>query len=127
MKELTKAEEQIMQVLWKLEKGFLKDIVEAMPDPKPAYPTVSTVIRVMVKKEFVGFNTYGKVNEYYPLIKKKDYFKEHFKGMVGNFFSDSWKGFATFFARDTELSLSELEAIRAEIDRQIKQKKADGN
>ncbi len=97
MKELTKAEEQIMQVLWKLDKGFLKDIVEAMPDPKPAYPTVSTVIRVMVKKGFVGFNTYGKVHEYYPLISKKAYFRTHFKGMVQNFFGGSWQHFAAFF------------------------------
>lgn len=126
MKELTKAEEQVMQVLWDLKKGFLKDIVEAMPDPKPAYPTVSTVIRVMVKKEFVGFNTYGKVNEYYPLVEKKDYFRTHFKGMVRSFFEGSWKGFAAFFAHDNELSVKELEAIRAELDREIEKQKANG-
>ena len=119
MKILTKAEEQIMQVLWRLEKGFLKDIVEAMPEPKPAYPTVSTVIRVLVNKKFVGHNTYGKVNEYYPLVKKQEYFKTQFKGMVSNFFENSWQGFATFFA-DSDLSVKELEAIRSEIDKQIK-------
>ncbi len=126
MKELTKAEAQVMQVLWKLKKAFLKDIVEAMPDPKPAYPTVSTVIRIMAKKGFIGFNTYGKVNEYFPLIKKQEYFKTHFKGMVQSFFGDSWKGFATFFAKDSDLSLQELESIREEIEKQIEEKKKNG-
>ena len=67
-KELTKAEEQVMQILWGLSKGFLKDIVASFPKPRPAYTTVSTVIRVLVKKNFIGFKTYGKINEYYPLI-----------------------------------------------------------
>lgn len=122
MKELTKAEEQIMQVLWRLEKGFLKDIVEAMPEPKPAYPTVSTVIRVLVRKGFVDHNTYGKVHEYYPAIKKDEYFKRQLKGMVSNFFENSWQGFATFFS-NADLSVKDLEAIKEEIDNQLKKKK----
>ncbi len=121
MKELTKAEEQVMQVLWKLEKGFLKDIVESMPDPKPAYPTVSTVIGVLVKKEFVGHNTYGKVNEYYPLIKKQEYFRKHMKRLVTDFFGNSWQGFVSSFA-NSEISLNDLEAIKKEIEAQIKKK-----
>ncbi|MEM7106731.1 MAG: BlaI/MecI/CopY family transcriptional regulator [Bacteroidota bacterium] len=121
MKELTKAEEQIMQALWQLKKGFLKDIVEAIPDPKPAYPTVSTVIRVLVKKEFISHNTYGKVNEYFPLIKKEEYFKRHFKRLVNDFFGSSWKGFASSFA-NSDLSLHDLEAIKKEIDLQIQKK-----
>lgn len=119
MNELTKAEEPIMQVLWKLGKGYLKDIVNAMPEPKPAYPTVSTVLRVMVKKGFIGHNTYGKVHEYYPLIKKEEYFKKHLKGMLTSFFGSSWQGFATFFS-NTDMSVQELEAIKAEIDKEIK-------
>ena len=122
MKSLTKAEEQIMQALWKLEKGFLKDIVEGLPNPKPAYPTVSTVIRVMVQKGFIGYHTYGKSREYYPLIEKKAYFRAHFTGMVQNFFGNSWKGFASFFAKDNDLSIEELEEIREAIDQQIKHK-----
>jgi len=122
MKELTKAEEQIMQVLWKLEKGFLKDIVDAMPEPKPAYPTVSTVVRVLVKKGFIDHNTYGKVNEYYPAVKKDEYFRKQFKGMVSNFFENSWQGFASFFA-NSDLSTKELEAIKEEIDKQLKKQK----
>lgn len=123
MKSLTKAEEQVMQVLWGLERAFLKDIVEAMPEPKPAYPTISTVIRVMVQKGFVGYDTFGKSRQYHPLIKKKDYFKKHFKGMVRNFFENSWSGFAAFFAKDSELSLEELEEVREEIDRQIEERR----
>lgn len=119
MNELTKAEEPIMQVLWKLGRGYLKDIVNAMPEPKPAYPTVSTVLRVMVKKGFIGHNTYRKVHEYYPLIKKEEYFKKHLKGMLTSFFGSSWQGFATFFS-NTDMSVQELEAIKAEIDKEIK-------
>jgi len=75
MKELTKAEEQVMQYLWDIKKGFLKDIVDKYPEPKPAYTTISTVVRVLVNKGFIGFKTYGKSNEYYPLSSKKEYAK----------------------------------------------------
>lgn len=129
MKELTKAEEQVMQYLWKLEKGFLKDIVDEFPDPKPAYTTISTVIRVLVKKGFIGFNTYGKIHEYYPAINKSDYFQSQFKGIVKNFFNDSKLKFASYFTDDNELNLSELESIRQMIDQKIDEikKQEDGN
>ena len=81
MKELTKAEEQIMQYLWKLETAFLKDIIEESPYPRPAYTTVSTVVRVLVKKRIIGFTTFGKVNQYYPLISKNAYTREFMKGV----------------------------------------------
>ena len=87
MNELTKAEEQVMQYVWKLEKAFLKDIVEQFPEPKPAYTTISTVVRVLVKKEFLKFKTYGKIREYYPSVSKDTYFKRHMKEVIGNFFS----------------------------------------
>jgi predicted transcriptional regulator len=103
-KELTKAEEQVMQYLWDMEKGFLKDIVEKYPEPRPAYTTVSTVIRVLVKKEFIGFKTYGKVNEYY--------------------LSGSPAGFASFFT-NAKLSLDELEEIREMIDDRIRKIKSN--
>ncbi|MEH0153892.1 BlaI/MecI/CopY family transcriptional regulator [Limibacter armeniacum] len=127
MKELTKAEEQIMQVLWKLDKAFLKDIVEKLPEPRPAYTTVSTVIRVLVKKQFIGFNTYGKVNEYYPAVSKEAYFKTHFSGMVKNFFNNSLKGFASFFAGDKEMDLKELEEIKSIVEQEIEKRKAAGD
>ena len=125
MKELTKAEEQIMHVVWDLEKGFLKDIVEALPDPKPAYTTVSTVIRVLVKKEFLGFNTYGKTNEYFPQVTKETYFKRRFKGMVGSFFNSSLSNFTAFFAKDEDLDLEDLEALRSILDQEIEKRKSD--
>jgi len=123
MIELTKAEEQVMQYLWSIEKGFLKDIVEQYPDPRPAYTTVSTVVRVLVKKKAIGFNTYGKVNEYYPLIRKKDYTKRYMKTLVKNFFNNSQQQFASFFTKESDLSVSELEELKAIIDQQINARK----
>ncbi|PWJ40111.1 BlaI/MecI/CopY family transcriptional regulator [Sediminitomix flava] len=123
MKELTKAEEQIMQYVWKLEKAYLKDIVAQFPEPKPAYTTISTVIRVLTKKGFLGFNTYGKVNEYYPLVSKKEYFGSHFKGIVKSFFNGSLSGFASFFTESEDLSISELEEIKRMVEDKIDQKK----
>ena len=117
-KELTKAEEQVMQFLWKVKKGFLKDIVDQFPIPKPAYTTVSTVIRVLVKKGFIGFNTYGKTNEYYPLISKSDYFQNHVKTIITNHFHGSAPEFASFFANE-QLNLSELEEIKKLIEERI--------
>ncbi len=121
-KELTKAEEQVMQYLWKVQKGFLKDIVDQFPKPKPAYTTVSTVIRVLVKKGFIGYNTYGKIHEYYPLIAKADYFQNHVKLIINNFFDGSAPKFASFFANE-QLNLSELEEIKKMIEENIKKLK----
>lgn len=121
-KELTKAEEQVMQILWKLDKGFLKDIVDQFSEPKPAYTTVSTVIRVLVKKEFIGYNTYGKIHEYYPLISKSDYSRNHVKSIITNYFDGSTPEFVSFFAKE-QLKLSELEEIKQTIEEKIKQLK----
>ena len=127
MKELTKAEEQIMQYLWKLKKGFLKDVVEMFPEPRPAYTTVSTVVRVLVKKGFIDFNTYGKVHEYFPKVAKNTYAKKHFAGVFSGFFDQSASGFTSFFAKETDLSLTDLEEMRKIIEEQIKQRKEGSN
>jgi len=119
LKSLTKAEEQVMKVLWALKQGFLKDILGEFPAPKPAYTTVSTVIRVLVKKGFVGFRTYGKVNEYFPLIEKAEYFNSTVKPMISNYVGDSSSVFTSYFA-NAKLNLSELEEIRQLIDAKIK-------
>ncbi|MBN1118654.1 MAG: BlaI/MecI/CopY family transcriptional regulator [Bacteroidales bacterium] len=119
MKELTKAEEQVMQNLWSIGKGYLKDIVEQFPEPRPAYTTISTVIRVLVKKGFIAHNTYGKVHEYYPLIEKEHYFNTHFNGLIKNFFNGSVAKFASFFANSNQMSLTQLEAIKKQIDKEI--------
>ncbi|MGD2034516.1 MAG: BlaI/MecI/CopY family transcriptional regulator [Bacteroidales bacterium] len=123
MKELTKAEEQVMQSIWKLRKAFLKDIVEQFPEPRPAYTTISTVIRVLVKKKFIGYNSYGKIHEYYPLISKEDYFRFHFKGVVKDYFSGSVSSFASFFTDDKDINLSELEKIKNMVENKIKELK----
>lgn len=124
MKELTKAEEQVMQHIWKLEKAFLKDIVDAFPEPRPAYTTISTVIRVLVKKEFIAYNSYGKVHEYYPLVTKEDYFRQHFRGVIRNFFSGSVTRFASFFANNTRMDLKELEEMKQIIEEKIHELKS---
>ena len=123
MKELTKAEEQVMHFIWKLETAFLKDIVDEFPEPKPAYTTISTVIRVLVKKKFVGYKTYGKTHEYFPVVTKDDYFRLHFKGVVKNFFSGSVSNFTSFFTNDENLNLTELEQIKKMVEQKISELK----
>ncbi len=110
-KELTKAEEQIMQVIWKIEKGFAKDILENIKEPKPAYNTVLTVVRILVKKEFVGFKTYGKSNEYYPLISKEEYSSNRIKKLKKNYFNNSTKELLSFFINDKSISLEDLDEL----------------
>jgi len=119
MKELTRAEEQIMQVLWELGRAFVKDIIPRLPDPKPAYNTVSTIVRIMEKKGFVGHRAYGKSYEYHSLISKQDYTKQFMRNIVKNYFGDSYPEMVSFFAKDRKLSLGELEEIRALITEEI--------
>ncbi|MBN1181040.1 MAG: BlaI/MecI/CopY family transcriptional regulator [Bacteroidales bacterium] len=125
MKELTKAEEQVMQYLWKIEKGFLKDIIDQFPQPRPAPTTVATFIKSLVTKGFIGYNTYGKINEYYPKIQQNEYAKRSLKTIVKNFFGNSVNHFSSFFAKDNNLSLAELEHLKKIIDEQIEQKKSE--
>jgi len=126
MKELTKAEEQIMQILWGLEKGFVNDIIDKMPKPKPAYNTVSTIIRILEKKGFVDHRAYGKTYEYFPLILKNEYTKGYLKGFIKNYFSDSYKNLISFFSKNEKLSVSELEDIVNMLQTQIENKKREG-
>ncbi|MFA6570618.1 MAG: BlaI/MecI/CopY family transcriptional regulator [Bacteroidota bacterium] len=119
MKELTKAEEQIMQVLWKLKKGFVKELVPLLPEPKPAYNTVSTFIRILEKKGFVGHKAYGKTHEYFPLVSKKDYTKDFMKGFIHNYFGNSYKQMVSFFAKENNLSLNQLEDLKKTIETEI--------
>ncbi|WP_421870954.1 BlaI/MecI/CopY family transcriptional regulator [Marinoscillum sp.] len=126
MKALTKAEEQVMKYLWELEKGYLKDIVAQYPDPAPAYTTVSTVVNVLVKKGFIGFETHGKSKEYYPLVAKETYAKESLQGMMHTFFNDSPKQFASFFTQESELSVDELKELQEMIAAEIKKQQDNG-
>lgn len=113
MKELTRAEEEIMQILWKIEKGFVKDVVEHFPQPKPAYNTVSTIIRILEKKGFVDHKAYGKTHEYFPVVSKEKYKKDLMKDVVKDYFSNSFKQMVSFFTNEKKLSLSDLEEIKA--------------
>ncbi len=126
MKELTHAEEQVMQYLWKLEKAFLKDIVDEYPEPKPAYTTISTVIRVLVKKGFIGFDQFGKTNRYFPKISKSSYSKATFKGVFQKFFDSSPTMFTSFFTKEEKISVDELEEMKQIIEEELKKKKNDG-
>ncbi len=125
MKLLTKAEEQIMQILWELKRGYVRDILEKLPVPKPAYNTVSTIVRILEKKGFVGYLPYGKAHEYYPLITKTVYRKNYFKGFVQNYFGNSYQALTSFFTGDQDLSLNELEELRQLLDEEIKKKKKE--
>jgi BlaI family transcriptional regulator, penicillinase repressor len=125
IRELTRAEEQVMQVLWKIEKGLVHTILEHYPDPKPAYNTVSTIIRILEQKGFVGHKAYGRTYEYYPLISKSDYSRAHFGIFLNNYFENSFKSLASFFAGEKTMTLRELEEIQELIRREIeKQKKS---
>ena len=119
MKELTKAEEQIMQFLWDMDKAFVKDIVEQMPEPKPAYNTVSTIVRILEKKGFVGYNAYGKTHEYFPLISKKDYTRTFMKNFMRNYFSGSFQEMVSFFAREDKMSVSDLDELIEDVKRDL--------
>ena len=125
MKELTRAEEQVMRYLWRIKSGFLKQIIEQFPEPKPAYTTVSTVIRVLVKKGFIGYRTFGKTHEYYALVSRDRYFKNHFKILVKNYFSNSPQRFVSFYTEKGNLDLNELEEMKIIIEEQIRKKKAE--
>ena len=123
--ELTKAEEQLMHYIWKLKKAFMKDLIDSFSDPKPAGTTVATLLKRMQDKGFVGYTLYGNSREYYALVTKTDYFTKHVNGMIKNFFNDSVSQFGSFFAKDTNMSMQELEDLRKVIDEEIKRKKND--
>ena len=121
--QLSNAEEQLMEHLWKLEKAFMKDLLEAYPEPKPATTTVATLLKRMIDKKFVAYNEFGNSREYYPLVKKTDYFSKHVKGLISNFFNNSASQFASFFTTETNLTASELEDLKKIIDSEIQRKK----
>ena len=118
--ELTKAEEQVMQILWGLEKAFVKEIIEKFDNPKPAYNTVSTIIRILEKKNFVSYNSFGKTHQYYPLVKKDSYKKSSLNKMIDGYFNKSYKNLVSFFSSVEELSIEDMEEIKKMMDQKIK-------
>jgi BlaI family penicillinase repressor len=121
--KLSKTEEQLMELLWQKGKIFLKDIIEMYPGPKPAVTTIATLLKRMQDKGFVGYELFGNSRQYYPLVKKADYFSKHVKGIIKNYFGDSTLQFASFFTTTSNLTASELEDLKKIIDQEIKKKK----
>ena len=123
IQRLTKAEEQVMQIIWDLEKGVVKDIVDRFEQPKPAYTTVATVLKVLEKKGFVTFDKIGNTYLYEAVVTKVDYTKFQLSNLLTNYFSGSFPKMATFFARENDLSLIELEEIIRETQDEIEKNK----
>jgi BlaI family transcriptional regulator, penicillinase repressor len=118
IKELTRAEDQVMQILWKLEKAFVKDIVEQMPDPKPAYNTVSTIVRILETKGFIGHKAYGKTHEYFPLVTREKYTKFYLNNLLKGYFNGSFQNLVSFFAKENKVDIKDLEKLLNEIKNQ---------
>ncbi|MBL4679042.1 MAG: BlaI/MecI/CopY family transcriptional regulator [Mucilaginibacter sp.] len=123
LKELTKAEEQIMQILWQLNEGIVKDILEQMPEPKPAYNTVSTVVRVLEGKGFIDHKAYGNSHVYFPVISEADYKKFSVNKLMTNYFDNSYKSLVSFIADENKLGVKELDELSALIEKLKSEKK----
>jgi len=125
MQQLTKAEERIMQILWEIEKGFVKDIIEHYPDPKPPYNTVSTIIRILDQKEFVGHKSYGNSFQYYPLMSKEEYSHKFMKKFVKNYFENSLSNMVYFFSKNQDLNIEEVDKVIRMLEEVKKQKQQE--
>lgn len=120
---LTNAEEQIMKLLWRLDKAFIRDLLNEFPEPKPAPTTVITLLKRMIDKGFVSYRQCGNSREYYPMVKKSDYFSDHINEIIKDFFNNSTAQFASFFANETDMSSEELKELRDIVDKKIASKK----
>ena len=119
---LTPKEEELMQVLWRLQKAFVKEIVAELPEPRPHYNTVSTIVRKMVDKGFVGYESFGNTHRYYPLVPKKEYTENFIQKALRNYFDNSYKNMVSFFAKEQKISVDELREIIALIENQKAEK-----
>ena len=122
MKELTKAEEEIMQVLWELEEANVASIIDQLPDPKPAYNTVSTIVRILESKGFVGFRKQGRGHIYFPIVAKSDYSNQYLNKFLSGYFQGSFKSMVSFFVKKNDLSMQEMEEILKIIDKEKTEK-----
>lgn len=121
---LTNAEEQIMKLLWKLDKAFIRDLLNEFPEPKPAPTTVITLLKRMIDKGFVNYRQCGNSREYHPLVKKSEYFSDHIQGIIKDFFNNSNAQFASFFTNETDMSPEELKQLRDMVDMKLASLKA---
>lgn len=124
MTELTKAEEKIMKILWRIERGFIKDILDQYPDPKPPYNSVSTIVRVLVQKEIVSYQAYGKTYQYYPLVTKEEYRRGQLSRLVSEYYNNSLKQVVNFFSESKQLDEKELDEVMKMLQ-ELKTKKND--
>jgi len=122
MNEITKAQEEILRALWKINEGAVSDVLDTLHEPKPAYNTVATVIKVLEKKEYVTHKTYGKTNVYFPLISQKEYAQSILKKTATGFFNGSVNQMVSFFVKDKNLSVNELEELKNMIEKEINNK-----
>jgi predicted transcriptional regulator len=120
---LTNAEEQVMKLLWKLEKAFIRDLLNEIPEPKPAPTTIITLLKRMIDKGFVGYRQCGNSREYYAVVEKSEYFSDHLNGLIKDFFNNSRAQFASFFTNETNMSREELKELRDLVDKKIASKK----
>jgi len=111
MKTLTKAEEQIMQAIWKLDKAFLREIIDELPNPKPHQNTVATILKILIEKEFVAVTVFGRMHQYYPLVTKDAYSKGSIKNLVKGYFEGSFSNAVSFMVKENNLSIEELELL----------------
>lgn len=121
MKELTKAEEQVIQVMWQQGKTTVKSIIDDLPEPKPAYNTVSTIVRILEKKGFVGHEPFGKGYKYFTLIDKKEYTKNFLRRFITNYFDGSFKELVSFFVKENKIDLTDVEEMVEEIMKESKE------
>lgn len=121
--QLSKSEEQLMELIWKQGKVFMKDLIDNLPDPKPATTTIATLLKRMQDKGFVAYTVFGNSRQYYPLVKKTDYFSKHVKGMIKHYFDNSPLQFASFFTKATNMTAEQLEDLKKIVDEEIKRKK----
>lgn len=117
MKQLTKAEEEIMQILWLLKKANVKAIIEQFQEPKPAYNTVSTIVRILESKDFVDYEKKGKGHVYFPIVEKQEYSNQSINKLVDNYFQGSFKSMVSFFVKKNDMSLKELESVLKDINK----------
>lgn len=123
IRELTRAEEQVMKLLWEKGKALINDLLSGFPEPKPAYNTVSTIIRILEQKGFVDHKAYGRTYEYFPIVSKKEYTRFYYRNFLSGYFGNSFTSLASFFASEEQPSLQDLEEIRKLINEEIKKKK----
>lgn len=123
---LTRAEEEVMQILWDIERGVVKDILEHFPEPKPAYNTVSTIVRILETKGYIDHKAYGKTHEYFPLIKREEYTKAYFGNFLRKHFNNSFQKMVSFFAKSEDIDIKELEdtlkIMKQEVEKQKRTK-----